>query len=696
MPQPTPYTQATDFSQDEANNVAGRSTVDTSALDAEFSAISATIGETLSNLAMIQRDDGALADTSVTVATLSRSVLNLIGGFTVRGEWAAATAYAVNDIVSEAGILYLCQTAHTSPGAFVEAPNWTHFGFAGSENAATTLAASGGSALVGVIQSGTGALPRTVQDELREVIKATQYSTIANAIAVASGKLLRLPAGTFNLTFGGSVGLTPPLGTVIAGDGMHNTVLNLTPPNSASYPIGFDLSAGKIVMRGLTINYLTPAGGTGILIRPGSDLAFDDVKFDGTCTNVGASISHENHCIGVPSSGTANDVEFINCDFTRWRFTILKAIASTCSNRRWSFFHCDSYGSYDEDFSFNSPNGIWDDIQVYMCRFRDSAGASASRSPIYVAFASCTNFRVGACSFTGDVGTLGHAIHIEENSIGGTITGNSINVDGYGIELNGNNLVSGGAITFPSHVVISNNTIRKAGVQKEAGFRGVAFVFNASAHKPSQDIVLSNNSIIGYEDGIYAMSMFDDGIVVRGNYVESCTNGINFSEGSMSISGNTTANCDVGIVAKSNNISGVDCSTVEAHTFINCTVNVDSTELPVTLLDPKFVFSEFDHAGGSTSVYKAIIPAGANDRVHGFLEIVADCDNSLSYSRVRDDVTWDGTTFNRTNKIAIQPGAINALAANNSGSLSVQVFASSSRTNVRVQARLNGMAVISV
>lgn len=138
--QPTPYTQTTDFSQQEALNASGRSTVNTAALDAEFQAIAQTLDGTLDNLALIQRDDGKLEDQVVELHTLSRHVLNLIGGFTVRGAWAAATAYAVNDVVDNASSLYLCIVAHTSPGAFVASPNWLKFGYSSAEDGAVWAA----------------------------------------------------------------------------------------------------------------------------------------------------------------------------------------------------------------------------------------------------------------------------------------------------------------------------------------------------------------------------------------------------------------------------------------------------------------------------------------------------------------------------------------------------------------------------
>jgi hypothetical protein len=141
MPQPPGYTPTTDFSQQEALNASGRSTVNTAALDAELANIETTLDATLGNLAQIQRDDGALKDTIVRVHTLSADVLGLMGGFKLRGAWQTATAYAVNDVVEESDYQYVCHVAHTSGGSFSGA-NWTKFGFINAGDAASYAASA--------------------------------------------------------------------------------------------------------------------------------------------------------------------------------------------------------------------------------------------------------------------------------------------------------------------------------------------------------------------------------------------------------------------------------------------------------------------------------------------------------------------------------------------------------------------------
>ncbi len=136
MSQPTPYTRATAFAEDEASNVGGRSTVRTARVDAELDAVAQTLSETLTNLELIQRDDGKLRDSTVELHTLSSAVLALLAsyGATPRGAWVTATSYAYKDLVAQTGNTYICVTAHTS-GTFatdLAAGRWMLFSLGSS------------------------------------------------------------------------------------------------------------------------------------------------------------------------------------------------------------------------------------------------------------------------------------------------------------------------------------------------------------------------------------------------------------------------------------------------------------------------------------------------------------------------------------------------------------------------------------
>lgn len=142
MAQPTPFGRSADYSDDAANSTGGRATIDPTKLDAEFDAVETTLDGVLTNLALIQRDDGKIRDGKVELHTLSAQVKALIAaaGATIQGDWVTATSYAINDVVTESGATYICATAHTS-GVFatdLAADKWVMLMFAPS-----ALAASG-------------------------------------------------------------------------------------------------------------------------------------------------------------------------------------------------------------------------------------------------------------------------------------------------------------------------------------------------------------------------------------------------------------------------------------------------------------------------------------------------------------------------------------------------------------------------
>lgn len=115
MQAPT-YTPTESFSDSERNNAGGRSTVRTSMLDSELSAVSLSITALISNLALIQRDDGRIKDAVVEPYNFSAASKAYVLGtkWNARGLWSSTQVYAVNDMVDQGGAAYICAAAHTS------------------------------------------------------------------------------------------------------------------------------------------------------------------------------------------------------------------------------------------------------------------------------------------------------------------------------------------------------------------------------------------------------------------------------------------------------------------------------------------------------------------------------------------------------------------------------------------------------
>ena len=81
---------------------------------ADFNSHKASIDAVIDFQQLIQRSDGRLNNGSVRPETLSSGTVALIGKWTPRGAWLTATAYALNDLVTESNDLYVRIEAHTS------------------------------------------------------------------------------------------------------------------------------------------------------------------------------------------------------------------------------------------------------------------------------------------------------------------------------------------------------------------------------------------------------------------------------------------------------------------------------------------------------------------------------------------------------------------------------------------------------
>jgi hypothetical protein len=112
MSQPTRYHKSQDFAGAQSGNTLAP--IPGAYFDTEFNLVQETLDQICDNLALLQRDDGALANGSVHPDALSASVVAMIGGWLPRGAWTALVYYSVKDMVTQANQLYVATMAHTS------------------------------------------------------------------------------------------------------------------------------------------------------------------------------------------------------------------------------------------------------------------------------------------------------------------------------------------------------------------------------------------------------------------------------------------------------------------------------------------------------------------------------------------------------------------------------------------------------
>lgn len=167
MSQPTPYAPAYNFTNYQSSNPTVPLPADK--VDTELANIATSVNEAITNLGLIQRDDGALANQSVGTDQLRPDTSV---GLVSLSNWLTSTSYPANQGVWEGSIVYRCLLAHTS-GVFatdLAASKWVVLAdFTTPVSAANTSAAaaaasataSAGSASAASASAGAAALSAT-------------------------------------------------------------------------------------------------------------------------------------------------------------------------------------------------------------------------------------------------------------------------------------------------------------------------------------------------------------------------------------------------------------------------------------------------------------------------------------------------------------------------------------------------------
>lgn len=136
--------------------------------------------------------------------TLTGAV-NSIAAVNPRGAWASGVTYALKDLVTSGGVVYICVSAHTSGATFAgDASRWGVFQGLIAGDLADTSSTLKGDALIGVKQPLSGAVARTQHDKNSEFVSITDFGSITGvaandhavfALAQAAAPFIEVPAG---------------------------------------------------------------------------------------------------------------------------------------------------------------------------------------------------------------------------------------------------------------------------------------------------------------------------------------------------------------------------------------------------------------------------------------------------------------------------------------------------------------------
>lgn len=247
-------------------------------LDTDFAALGVTISEILANLVLIQRDDGQLANASVTVNALATDTKNLIGGWNPRGAWVTATNYAVKDMVTPSGgtLTYVCAVANTSGATFaadLALGYWQQVNnnqATGVTPASITFAST--DVLLGRQSAGAGAGEEiTLTASGRTLISQASLAAVATALGLGTGSSAvfanvtdsALTAG--EVVLAGTSGLlssSANLSYLAAADAFSNFGVGIG-TNAPAHPLHVKSSTGT---GGTTICAESPAGALSSLL----------------------------------------------------------------------------------------------------------------------------------------------------------------------------------------------------------------------------------------------------------------------------------------------------------------------------------------------------------------------------------------------------------------------------------------------
>lgn len=243
-------------------------------------AVLAEINAVKADIIALETDQSNLSSQVQEVDGKAKDFDNAHGTEVIKGNWADGRVAPVAELADDTGANMIghgtttvgatLNTHATSITELVEAVDAAEDTLIEVNNEFVAIAASGGSAKVGHIASGVGAVARTVQDKLREVVSVKDFGakgdgttddTAAIQACINAHKRAYFPAGTYRVT----ASIVLPVDGELRGAGVRQTILKSEVIGGSlikvSSPDG--VQVGHIADLQLLGNGLTGASGNG-------------------------------------------------------------------------------------------------------------------------------------------------------------------------------------------------------------------------------------------------------------------------------------------------------------------------------------------------------------------------------------------------------------------------------------------------
>ena len=436
---------------------------------------------------------------------------------------------------------------------------------------------------------------------------AAAFASALSAIGTAGGGTLLLPPASIAMTvdaYATDANSTPipmfdiPANTTIQGVAGVTTILisTDTPAEWATFlgGGGDNVTIDSVILRRVTNSVM-------FFVQPGAHDGFHlrDCVIDGQRD----TLSSTTHAIGLNRVGTKSNFTMKGCTVHEVATGLLQSNAITDTFSTAVIDDCTFFDNYGDDLQFNAPNSTMTDVTVVNSRFLDNQ-ATVTSGGYGVGLAHVENSVISNNYFSN---YFNEGIHIEDYCANVSITGNRLVHCGQATGTDSTSLDRGSivATTGCSDFTITGNTIDNTANVNTNGLHSIVAKpltgsntpgghsdagcsrftvsgntiqcgdeFNGMWLARAEDVTVTGNTIVGggdvasgaYDDANDGWGIKLDGLrtSVTGNNVTGFRYGIggpleNDSAGSWgnrralgdpgTVSGNTTSDCYVGILA---------------------------------------------------------------------------------------------------------------------------------------------------